>query len=69
MDSNQILQNYKIHKVLFVGGFNVHQINSKWQMAPILQKKIDKSLSQQQLDWSSQNLARWRRIALLPYQP
>lgn len=38
MDSNQILQNYKIHKVLFVGGFNVHQMDPKWQMAPILQK-------------------------------
>jgi len=68
MDSNQILQNYKIHKVLFVGGFNVHQMDPKWQMAPILQK-IDKSLSQQQLDWLSQNLVRWHRMALLPYQP
>jgi len=52
----------KDHQILYVCGLNMRITDLRWRMAAIL-KKVEKCvISQQRLDWSARNLARWRAL-------
>ena len=63
-DANQILHNYKNHQMLFVNGQNKRTTNPRWRTAAIMEKSRKIIISQQRFGRLSQNLARWRKLAV-----